>query len=345
MRVLRHLQTLAGEPGPLAIALGFFDGLHLGHQSILRCARAAAHEAGGQAWALTFDAHPRGVVGAAPPPLLTSTRHKLLLLRRAGMDGCLVLPFTPGFAARPAEDFARELLRCAPGLRRLVAGHGWRFGRGGAGDTDLLARLAAEHGARVSVLDPVLDAGEPVSSTRVRAAVLAGRLGEAQRLLGRPFSVLGTVVGGRAFGRRIGYPTANLECVSEAFPPQGIYAVRAALRGEIRDGVLSYGTRPTLGGDAAPLAELHLPDFSGGLYGEEIEVFFLDHLRPQRRFADVAALREQIGRDVLRTAEILRAHGGKESLYRLVFGGYSPRPQQETRTGNQQENMGKRSAQ
>lgn len=332
-RVLRHLESMASGSTPVALAIGFFDGVHLGHQAIVTEAQSIAHREHGEAWVLTFDVHPRRVLRKDAPPLLTSNRHKLLLLKRYGVDGCLLLPFTESFADTEPEAFAGDLLRQIPGLCGIVTGADWRFGRHGRGDGALLARMAGERQLRVTILPPVLDEGAPVSSTRVRAAIADGDILAASRLLGRPFSLLGTVVHGHGIGRRIGFPTANLDWSAEALPPTGVYAVHALIGDELTDGVLSYGTRPTLFDGAAPAAELHVPGLARDLYGQEVEVFFVGRLRGQQRFADEEALRRGIAGDVEAAMAALRGRNLKEWLYTHCFGRYIPARQRVKENG------------
>jgi riboflavin kinase/FMN adenylyltransferase len=312
---------MAAATTPIALAIGFFDGVHLGHQAILGRGREAAAACGGHLWVLTFDAHPRRVLKTRPPPLLTSNRHKLILLRRYGADGCLLLPFTPAFAETEPEAFVRDLRRHAPALAAITVGSDWRFGRAGCGSVATLARECQGSGVAIVPVEAVCADGAAVSSTRIRQAVAAGRLDTARALLGRPFSLLGTVVHGHAAGRELGFRTANLACDAEAVPPQGVYAVYAAMDRGIREGVLSYGTRQTLHGDpAAPVLELHLPGFDGDLYGRDIEVFLVAGLREQRRFPAVEELRAQIRADIRQAGSTLSDSPLKEWLYTHCFG-------------------------
>lgn len=321
MKVLRHVDSLRLEPRPIAVAIGFFDGVHRGHQRILSCARDAATASGGEVWILSFDVHPRRIVGGAPPPLLTCNRHKVMLLRRYGVDGCLLLPFTHEVADTAPDAFVDRLLASAPTLCAIAVGADWRFGRRADGTVDQLRSTGEPRGVRVAAVTPLLHDGVAVSSTRIRAAVAAGNLDEAAALLGRPFSLLGRVVHGRAIGRELGFPTANLACDNEAVPPQGVYAVWAAVGGAIREGVLSFGTRPTLGGDPAhPVLELHLPGVVTDLYGQDIEVFFVARIRDQQRFETPALLRERMLVDIEQCARLLGDSTLKEWLYTHCFG-------------------------
>jgi riboflavin kinase / FMN adenylyltransferase len=317
---------------PVVLAAGFFDGVHRGHRRVLGDTLAAARAQGGEAWVLTFDRHPLRVLNpAAAPPLLTALPHKLRLLADLGLDACLALRFTRRLAAQEPERFARTLRTHVPSLVEVVVGRNWRFGRGGRGDPALLRALGQREGFRVRVAPPVCRGGRPISSTRVREAVTAGALDDAAALLGRPFSLRGTVVTGDRRGRRLGYPTANLDTHNEALPPQGVYAVHAVPAGASvgLDGVLNLGVRPTFAAAGPPrsVMELHLFGTRRVLYGRDIEVFFA-RLRAERAFACAAELGAQIARDIARARGVLaRRHAAKkikESLYTSGGPVYSP---------------------
>ena len=213
----------------------------------------------------------------------------------------MVVRFTRKLAALEPVRFVEQLACCTPPLREVLVGRNWRFGRKGSGTPALLSKMGDAAGLRVTVVDAVQRAGRTVSSTRVREAVTAGRLGDVARMLGRPFSVLGTVMHGHGVGRKIGYPTANLDPHGEALPPFGVYAVRARMAGgRERWGVLSIGVRPTFahGGHPKSSFELHLPGFRGNLYGQDIEVVFSRFIRGERRFESVNALKGEVKRDI-----------------------------------------------
>lgn len=309
MQVAADMQALKRKRLPVALAAGFFDGLHRGHRRVLSATVARAAALGGRPWVLTFAQHPQRVLGSGDTPrLLTSNRHKLMLLEQLGIAGCILLPFTRRFAALDPASFVRDLRAAAPCLDVVLVGRNWRFGRAGAGDARLLRALGTELGFAVTVVSPVMRGGSPVSSTRVRAAVHAGDLAEARALLGRPFSILGTVKRGRGVGRRLGYPTANLDPHNEVLPPHGAYCVRAALGGQTFGGVLNCGVRPTFGraSGTRPTIELHLLDVDRDLYGQDIEVHFVEHIRKECRFADPDQLKRRIARDIETARTCLR---------------------------------------
>lgn len=305
MKVVNSLPLLRRVKKPVCLAAGFFDGVHAGHQAILHGAVECAKQRGGEAWVLTFDRHPLAVLAPdRAPRLLTSSAHKLELLSHCGIAGCVMLPFTRKLAAEEPAEFVRRLLRDIPALCEVFVGGNWRFGRKASGNPAVLRHLLADSGIGVSVGDAVRCCGRVISSSRIRAAVLAGKLADAAKMLGRPFSVLGTVVHGHRVGRTIGFPTANLLCHGEVVPPRGVYAVRAVVDGKNHRGVLNVGLRPTFSRPGARKisVELHLPGIRKNLYGRDIEVFFLRKLRNEKRFSSPAALAAQIRRDISRAA-------------------------------------------
>jgi riboflavin kinase/FMN adenylyltransferase len=306
---LHSIAGLANIPGPLHLAIGVFDGVHLGHRAVLRRALDEGVRAGGTAVAVTFDPHPLRILRPeSAPRLLTSTPHKLQLILALGIAQVLVIPFTREFAATPPEDFIRALAACGT-LREICVGHEWSFGKGRAGNLALLEKLGSELGFAEVGVPPVKVEGQIVSSTLIRAAVESGDLATAERFLGRPYTILGTVVRGAHVGTKLGFPTANLAAHNEQFPPNGVYAVEA-LRGETTlRGVANIGVRPTVaqsGGER--VLEVHLFDFTGNLYGEDLEVSFAHFLRPEQKFSGLDALTAQIARDVSAARAVFAEH-------------------------------------
>lgn len=319
MKVIRKLSGLSRARRPVCLAVGFFDGVHRGHQAVLNRALQRARATGGEAWAMTFDPHPLKVLAPeSAPPLLTDTRHKLELLSHAGLHGCLLVPFNRRFAATPAGVFLQQLERGIPALDTIFIGDDWRFGYKGQGDITMLAAWAETRGIRVCRVPAVRYRGKPVSSTRIRAAVTAGRLSEAQALLGRPFSILGTVVRGNRIGRTLGYPTANLDAHNEASPPMGVYATQAILGGRAYPGVLSFGHHPTVARAPRPVLELHLFDLRMNLYRRRIEVFLIRRLRGEKRFPSLEALISRIDQDARNAKRILARASVKNSWIRAL---------------------------
>ena len=302
MQLLHSTDELAAL-GPAYLAVGVFDGVHLGHQAVVgRAVADSRREPGSSAVVVTFDPHPLRVLRPeSAPRLLTSTRHKFQFFADLGVTHCLALPFDRAFAATPPESFITALATSSRPLREVCVGFNWSFGRGREGNLDLLTRLGERHGFAVVGLPSVVVDGETVSSTLIRQAVEAGDLPKAARLLGREFTILGTVVAGQQLGRKLGYPTANLAAHNEQFPPNGVYAVAARWQGVTYPGVVNLGFRPTVaqpGGER--LLELHLFDFDQQIYGDDVEVEFRAFLRPEQKFASVEELRTQIERDAAR---------------------------------------------
>lgn len=300
MHVLREIADLAELPGPLFVAIGVFDGVHLGHQAVISTSARHAKEAGGTPVVVTFDPHPAKVLRPEKAPhLLTATQHKIALIRELGVAHLLVVRFDRDFAATPPEQFIHQLVSHAKPLREICVGHEWSFGRNRAGNLTLLQKLGADNGFNVVGIKPVAVHGNVVSSTSIRRAVEAGNLAQAAEMLGREYTILGTVKQGAQLGRRLGFPTANLSAHSEQFPPNGVYAAEAKLQGEVLRGIVNLGFRPTVSG-AQPerLLELHLFNLAREIYGEDVEVRFTRYLRPEQKFASLDDLAAQIARDV-----------------------------------------------
>lgn len=299
MKILTGIEELAGLPGPVVLSIGVFDGVHPGHLAVLGRALADARTLGGTAVALTFEPHPMRVMRPeAAPRLLTSAAHKARLIAAAGLPYLLTVEFDSAFAAQPPEAFIRRLVAAARPLAEICVGENWAFGARRAGNVTLLRTLGIEFGFAVAEVPAVREDGATVSSTRIREAVQRGDLAAARRLLGRNYTILGTVEPGRQLGRTIGFPTANLRAHNEQFPPDGVYAVRVELDGRTFGGVANIGYRPTVepSGTERRL-EVHVFDFAGDLYGRDVEVDFVEFLRGERKFPDVAALRAQISAD------------------------------------------------
>jgi riboflavin kinase/FMN adenylyltransferase len=305
MRILRSISELGELPGPLFIAIGVFDGVHLGHQAVISTSAGHAKDAGGTPVVVTFDPHPAKVLRPNDAPhLLTATQHKIALIRDLGVAHLLVLGFDLTFAATPPEEFVRDLVENSRPLREICVGHEWSFGKGRAGNLALLKQLGLAQGFNVVGVEAVKLNGEVVSSTAIRKAVADGNLVKATQMLGREYTVLGTVVAGEKLGRKLGFPTANLSAHSEQFPPNGVYVAEARLAGALYRGVANLGYRPTVSGEKRErLLELHLFNLDREIYGEEMEVRFLRYLRPEQKFGNVEALKAQIARDVEQARE------------------------------------------
>ncbi|MDP6519035.1 MAG: riboflavin biosynthesis protein RibF [Planctomycetota bacterium] len=316
---------LPPAPPPAVVSVGVFDGVHLGHQAILAAnvARAAATESAPTV--VTFGRHPKALLLGRAPRTLTTLAHRLELFQRAGIAHTVVLPFSEALRSQSAEDFTRTFLEDGLAASALVLGFDNKFGRDREGTPEALAAL----GHTVQVVPKVLVNGRAVSSTAIREAVSLGDLPAAASMLGRPPSVFGEVVAGRRLGRELGFPTANLDLHHELHPPAGVYAtlVRRTEPARAPQGssdsasllpsVTNIGHRPTVEGERDRSSgrqssqrmtiETHLLDFEEDLYGEHLEVLFLANLRPEEHFPNLAALTDQIGRDVAQARKLLAA--------------------------------------
>ncbi|HSP44140.1 MAG TPA: bifunctional riboflavin kinase/FAD synthetase [Luteolibacter sp.] len=304
--LIRHqLEELPALGEPLHLALGVFDGLHLGHQAVVARAVAAAQNDGGLAGVLTFDPHPIRVIAPAKAPasLLETLDHKACVCAGLGVHLIVPLHFDAAMARMEARDFIARL--CATPVRTIAVGEDWRFGHRRAGDVALLHEAAARYGFRLEAVPPVMFDGDRISSTRIRQAIHDGNLDEAERMLGRRYSVTGTVVEGAKLGRQLGFPTANVHTGNLQLPPDGVWAVRAIdPAGRRWNGAANLGTRPTVDGTKR-LLEVHLIGFSGDLYGGSLEVVFEKQLRAERKFDGLEELRAQISTDVEAAREAL----------------------------------------
>ncbi|MEZ5324612.1 MAG: bifunctional riboflavin kinase/FAD synthetase [Verrucomicrobiales bacterium] len=303
MKIFRSIEELASLRGPVHVAIGVFDGVHRGHREVIGAATAGAAVDGGSTVVLTFDPHPAAVLRPdRAPAILTTTETKTRLLEGHKVDAVLLHPFDREVAGCRARDFIEALASaCAP-LAQIAVGWDWTFGRNREGDTTMLKSLASELKFSATVIDPVHCGETIISSTAIRAAIAAGDVARAARLLGRGHSLSATVSRGRQLGRQLGFPTANLP-VADAevlLPPNGVYTVRISLQGDRRfDGVANLGVRPTIDSGQERLLEVHVLDYSGDLYGEEVRVEFVDRLRSETKFDGVEALKTQIAEDLV----------------------------------------------
>jgi len=299
MIVVRGFPPRLPARRPLVAAIGVFDGVHRGHRAVLAETLRRARAIGGRAVVVTFDRHPLDTLAPhAAPRCLMTLRQRLERFRGLGLDAAVVLPFTRRVASLPAEDFVERVLVRRLRAAEVVVGWDFHFGRGGTGNGALLERLGPRLGFRAAVMGPVLDRGEPVSSSRIRKLVALGRVAEAGRLLGRPVAIEGKVVRGRRLARRLGFPTINIAPANELLPRFGVYAVRMPPGG--RPGVANLGLRPTVEpGRHAPLLEVHaLGSPPRAPAGSLVETELLRFMRPEKAFPDLAALTRRIGKDV-----------------------------------------------
>ncbi len=304
------------ESRPLCLAAGVFDGVHRGHQAVIAAALREARQRGGVCGILTFDRHPRQVVGAGAPSPLTNLGQKMALFRALGVEECFILQFTPAFANQSAAMFLERLRKTFPQWRMISVGAGWRFGKGGEGHVGFLRRYGERHGIQVAVVPPVCYRGAPISSTRIREALRRGAVRAAAEMLGRPVLLKGRVVRGRGLGRRLGFPTANLRFSGEILLGGGVYACRVRVgEREWRSGVMNVGYRPTVSRSAGGVeVEVHVLGFRGCLYGRRLEVEVIRRLRAERKFPDLEALRRQMAKDVQRALRLLGGEAKRSVL-------------------------------
>jgi len=302
------IAELANVGNPLHLAMGVFDGLHLGHQEVIKAAVNGAESSGGMSGVLTFEPHPIQVISPenAPRRIFSSLEQKEILLDSFGVEVLLVLRFDEDLARQTAATFTESLLS-VPGLRQVVAGEDWKFGKGRQGTMAFLRSRSGDYNVEVEEIPAVTCRGERISSTRLRRALRDGLLGSVREMLGRSYSVLGAVVRGEQLGRKLGAPTANILVGEEQLPPDGVYAVLARIKGEERGrkAVANLGIRPTVGGVRRQL-EVHLLDFKGDLYGEHLEIIFGRKIRGEQKFQGPAELQEQIQKDLEEVKRIFR---------------------------------------
>ena len=290
------------------VTIGMFDGVHLGHQEVLRNTIERARLRNGEAIAVTFDKHPLRILNHQSPRLITSLDHRLVLFERMGIDGTLILHFDRRLCNMSASEFTERVLIRRIGARGVMLGFDSSFGRGAEGNAEFLRSYQPSGRFEVDIVPPVYVGDEPVSSTTIREAILAGRLGEAKRMLGRRVSVLGTVVAGDGRGRGLGFPTANLDLHHEIRPPSGVYACWSRIAKRWYPSVTSIGPRPSFDIKVASgNVEVHFLDFRRNIYGTSVEVQFVRRLRNQKLFVEVADLKKRIAKDVERARRVLRA--------------------------------------
>ncbi len=306
-----------GDPVPPAlagavVAVGNFDGVHRGHQHLIAMAEAQARENGGPAAVMTFEPHPQAFFRPDVPHFrLTPDPVKLAVLGRLGLDGVFVRRFDAALAAMSAADFVQGLMAGELGVAGVVAGHDFHLGRGREGTPQVLQELCAGAGLSCTIVSVVEEHGAPVSSSAIRSALGRGDIATANELLGYRWFVAGEVRHGEKRGRTLGFPTANIALDPACGLRHGIYAVRAALgAGDVRDGVASFGRRPTFD-DGAPLLETYLFDFAGDLYGRNLEIEFVSFIRPEERFESAEALVARMNEDAREARQLVAAAQGR----------------------------------
>jgi riboflavin kinase/FMN adenylyltransferase len=300
MKIIHAAKDLKPAGRKVCLAIGFFDGVHLGHQQIIRQTIADARQHDALALVLTFDRHPNTIV--APdyvPPLIYSLPQKLRVIESLGADALLLIHFDEEFSRQSGGEFIRRLAQEVGQIQSLCVGADFVFGHKRSGHVALLKKLGGEIGFTVHGLAAVSLDGQIVSSTRVREFIRAGDLDAVSQMLGRPYAISGRVIEGEHLGQQLGFPTANLDAAGLALPPNGVYAGFANIRGKTHRAALNIGFRPTVASGVQLIhVEAHLLNFDGKLYGEELEIEIGHKLREEKKFTSPVELREQIARDI-----------------------------------------------
>ena len=304
MEIFKKLTVLKDKYPRLVVALGMFDGVHIGHQSIIRRAVELARECDGKCLVFTFSNHPREIFAPdSCPPAIHSPRLRQQLMAELSVDLYMAIPFTPAFAKHTPEEFM-AMLQSHFAPRYVVTGPNYTFGRGGKGSDRLLMRCGQDYGFQAEICPAVLRDGHAVSSTRIRKLILAGNLAKAEEFLGRPFTVLGRVRHGDQRGRTIGYPTANLDIPEgRVLLPNGVYAAETIYDGQHYTGLANIGDNPTFEGCYRRL-EVHILGFQGDIYDQLLEVRFRAQLRDEIKFPGVGALVAQMHKDEAQTRQL-----------------------------------------
>jgi riboflavin kinase/FMN adenylyltransferase len=304
MAIIRNLAEFGCPPRPV-VALGNFDGVHIGHQAIIRTAMERAQQIGGAAFALTFDPLPAKVLAPdRAPRLILTPEDRFDLLQGSGLDGVIVLAFDRTLSRLTPAQFASEYLRRKIGALAVVVGHNVSFGHNRTGNAETMKALGVELGFDAIVVGPVQLEGLEVSSTSVREAILSGDLRLAARILGRPHFLSGPVVHGRERGRTIGFPTANIENRTECLPPDGVYATRLILPDGAYPSITNIGMRPTFA-EPERTFEAHIFNFDRDIYGQHVKLELIERIRPERKFASGQELAAQIASDLKHAKEVL----------------------------------------
>ncbi|RNC67639.1 MAG: bifunctional riboflavin kinase/FAD synthetase [Desulfuromonadales bacterium] len=305
MRIFRSIEEITEKLQDPVVTIGNFDGVHLGHREIFRRIRREAAALGGVSLVVTFIPHPLKVLGIKKDLRLINTyAEKELLIEASGIDYLLTIPFTEEFAAISAERFVQDILVGRIGIRKLVIGYDYAFGKGREGNVAMLRRLGDELGFSVEVLEQIGEGDLVFSSTAVRRTIAAGHVREVVQLIGRHFSVGGVVVHGKHRGKDLGFPTANLQTDKELIPRPGVYAVKVKIGDVTYDGACNIGYNPTFCNDTLSI-EVFILDFDGDLYGREVRLYFVERIRGEQRYPGVEALKEAIRRDVALCREVL----------------------------------------
>jgi len=313
MKIYRDLQEIEKPFAKPFVTIGNFDGVHLGHQMLFSEVVGRAYNQDGESVAVTFDPHPLKVLRPDGIRLISTTEQKINLIAMAGVEHLLILPFTRELAATSARDFVQNILVDTIGVRELVVGYDYAFGRGREGNIDFLKKMGQELGFGVSVVEAHYENGMLVSSTKIRELVTEGRMQDARRLLGRYYQIHGEVQRGRQRGgRQLGFPTANLKLSEEDLcPKRGVYVTQVIHGGKVYGGVSNIGYNPTFGENKL-VAETHIFDFNSDIYGQPIKINLLRYLRGEKKFNQIDELIAQIKLDIVTAKQVLKDAEGEQ---------------------------------
>ncbi|NLW24742.1 MAG: bifunctional riboflavin kinase/FAD synthetase [Clostridia bacterium] len=303
MKIFRNLQEITVANKPLTVVLGNFDGVHLGHQNLIKMAQSISKGMDGTTLIFTFHPHPQMVFNK-DIKLINSFDLKIRLIEQLGVDYLLIVPFVEEFYKLSPEEFVEQILYKKLNVSHVVAGFNYTFGYKGMGKTKDLIDIGAKFGIKTTIMDPFYVDGQLVSSSKIREYLESGKIVEASKLLGYFPRILGSVISGNKIGRIMGIPTANLKWDADVLiPKSGVYAVQVEVLGQIKPGVLNIGTRPTVSNNKNVTMEVNILDFNQDIYGEKLEVIFHQKLRDEKKFNNILDLKKQIEMDTLRTIQ------------------------------------------
>ena len=317
MRIIKGSKVFDKNLDGSVVTIGNFDGVHRGHAALFHLLRLQSERLGLPSVVVTFEPHPLTLLAfETSPPLITSFEQKVALIAEQGIDCLVVIEFTRTFSMFTAESFVRQMLCASLGMRHIIIGHDYAFGRDRQGNYETLARMGTELGFSLEDLDPVGDGEDIFSSSLVRRMIADGNVSGATTILGRYYAIAGRVVHGREIGHHLGFPTANIATRNELIPLDGVYAVVVMVGDKLFEGACNIGTNPTFEGKERTI-EVFLLNFSGELYDRELEICFVHRLREERKFPNAGALIQAIGHDVTATRTILAAV--KQDLIKPLF--------------------------
>jgi riboflavin kinase/FMN adenylyltransferase len=308
MILITDLKNIRKKFDNSILTLGNFDGLHLGHQELVRMIIRRARETGALSMVVTFRPHPLKILAPEKcPPLISIYEEKIKLFERLGIDVLVKIPFTLEFSTMPPEDFVRDVLCGTLGAKEIFVGYNYRFGKGREGDIRTLRGLGEKYGFTVREIEQIAFGGEVISSTKIRTLLREGDVEHAAKLLGRTYAITGIVVKGDGRGKGLGFPTANIAPKHSIIPADGVYAVRLIVREKVYDGIANIGMRPTFNKKVLAI-EVHVFDFNEDIYGEDISLYFIRKIREEKKFKGAEALVTQIKSDIETAKEILSSH-------------------------------------